>query len=71
MRTYSQRSLLRVLIWRHLQVWRLGLVDFAGIAKDHTVVAAVIDHFVSHLEEIFQRGRAASLAQGKLVRTEV
>jgi hypothetical protein len=41
-------------------------VDLAGIAREgweREVTAA----FVSHLEEMLQHGRAASLAQGRMV----
>ena len=51
-------------------VWRLGLVDFAGIAREG-LGPACTDCFVSHLEELLQCGRAASLAKGELVRSRL
>ena len=51
-------------------VWRLGVVDWSGVAREGAQTE-VTDGFVSHLEDVLQAGRAASIERKHLVRARL
>lgn len=51
-------------------VWRVGLVDLAGISREN-LVHPLTRAFVSHLEDLSQFSRAATQKQKKLIRARL
>mmetsp|Transcript_58898 Transcript_58898/g.133327 ORF Transcript_58898/g.133327 Transcript_58898/m.133327 type:complete len:432 (+) Transcript_58898:60-1355(+) len=50
-----------------VMIWRIGLGDFSGIAREK-LVDIVSEAFVTHLEELLQYGRKASFERKRLIR---
>eukprot|EP00929_Paragymnodinium_shiwhaense_P002496 TRINITY_DN102758_c0_g1_i1.p1 TRINITY_DN102758_c0_g1~~TRINITY_DN102758_c0_g1_i1.p1 ORF type:complete len:466 (-),score=72.17 TRINITY_DN102758_c0_g1_i1:159-1556(-) len=53
-----------------IAIWRLGSMDMVGIQREGTM-EVIKQALVSHIEDLVQSGRAASLKQGRLVRVRL
>ncbi|GMI58674.1 hypothetical protein ScalyP_jg3926 [Parmales sp. scaly parma] len=53
-----------------IAVWQFGAIDMAGISK-RELFDDLCECYMAHLEDVLQAGRAASIAQGKLVRARI